>query len=62
MQLILLVFLGLTAVFSVAAFASQENPVERPIVGVVCKIRPQDLVCASPTPTPQPELPPISNP
>lgn len=66
LQLILLVILGLTAVFSVAAFAARENPVERPITIVVCQLRPNDIACVShPTPLPinrtitAPQLPPL---
>lgn len=51
LQLILLVFLGLTAVFSVVTFASEKNPIERPLTTVVCKLRPDDIVCKNPKTT-----------
>lgn len=52
MQLVLLIILGLLAVFSVAAFASKNNPIERPIVYAVCAIDPQNIVCANQTAKP----------
>lgn len=53
-EIILLVILGLTAVFSVAAFASKNNPVERPITDVVCKLRPNNIACKTTPPRPCP--------
>lgn len=65
LQLVLLVILGITVVFSVAAFASQQNPVERPITIAVCQLHPSNIACINPTPVPvrtitAPELPPIA--
>lgn len=45
--LILMIFLGFTAIFAAAAFA-KDNPLERPVTYVVCKVKPADLVCKNP--------------
>ena len=62
--MVLLIILGITVVFSVAAFASSQNPIERPITIAVCQLRPNDIACINPTPVPvrtitAPALPPI---
>lgn len=49
LQLILLVMLGLTAVFSVATFASENNPLERPITTIACKLNRNDIACQTPS-------------
>lgn len=66
LQLVLLIILGITVVFSVAAFAAQQNPIERPITIAVCQLRPNDIACVG-RPAPvlnsgaarSPQLPPV---
>lgn len=45
--LILILILGFTTIFAAVAFAV-ENPLERPVTYVVCKVRPGDIVCKNP--------------
>lgn len=52
LQIFLLIILGLTVVFSVVTFATNQNPVERPVSYVTCKINPEDVICTTPTPAP----------